>query len=367
MGKNNNNPKEKMSKKEEIDYDKFTQIQGLSVKSVLKKENISQKISEKSEKYEKNSMSNYSKIPEYSNLDIYDLNNPYIIQQEINSKHHKDTKGIKTNFDQRNKNIKIRNKSKLDKENIILKNFMINEDLSDRSLLSKSKINNKSILDLSNNALLNLNKEQNINENNISFDNENNDMENINNKSYDHKNFEIEKFHVIFKSKEKNKGKTNLKIFEKKRPFIFPLKKNVISCFYLNITPQKKIKITSKNLQSTIKIFVIMSLYFFMWLAMAIFINNLVEKYGSSTFSVCILPIFTMFLVKLVFTVNIQFFIMAIVLKFRGKSYLNIVKKPPIEKIVFSALVHPMALDHYESILFYQQYMRYMKFAKLID
>ena len=103
----------------------------------------------------------------------------------------------------------------------------------------------------------------------------------------------------------------------------------------------------------------ILPLYFFMWIMMSIFINNLVEKYGSSTFSVCILPIFTMFLVKLIVTANVQFLIMTIVLWYKGKMYLKVAKKPLLDKIIFAALVHPQALDHFESILFYQEFLRY--------
>lgn len=195
-----------------------------------------------------------------------------------------------------------------------------------------------------------------------------NDINNEINNNFNQKNFIIEMFEIIYISKKKqNKDKkvNVVKIFYQKRPFIFPMKKKLTDCFLINITKQKEIEITTRNFQGMLKSLIIMSLFLFMWFCMAVFINNLVEKYGSSTFSVCILPIFLMFFVKLIVTANVQFFIMAVVLKYKGKAYLNIVKKPPVDKIIFSALVHPMALDHYESILFYREYLRYYRFKDI--
>ena len=41
-----------------------------------------------------------------------------------------------------------------------------------------------------------------------------------------------------------------------------------------------QIKITKKNFQGLLKTSIILALFFFMWFMMAVFINNLVEKYG---------------------------------------------------------------------------------------
>ena len=279
-----------------------------------------------------------------------------------------------TDENQRKNNLSKKRKSKLDKKNMSIKEFVPGD------IIKTDKNNSQEIgnLSLTNNSQLELLSLPRINEE--SLDNTNNTKYNgynCGNLIIENQNFgnveNFENFEILGKEnnfkifgKKVNKIKKIMIIAEKKRTYTLPIKNiNKISCFVVNITVLKYSKVTNKSGQSMTKAFIILLLYVFMWYMMAVFINNLVEKYGSSTFSVCILPIFTMFLVKLIATANVQFFIMAVVLKMYGKSYLNIAKKPILQKILFAGLVHPMALDHYESILFYQEYLRYRKY-KLI-
>jgi len=311
-------------------------------------------------------LKSYSKIPDRS-VSFFNIeDSPHNILNKLCENNNKNNSPIceRTSTHQRKSNMEKKRKSKLEKKNLVIEEeFNIEEDVSSRNLMSKLDLNE-------NNEIV-----ENINENlnKLKENNENNNNNNINNDIIEENNiiitYEIESFEVTYiidenknnkKDKEK-KQKSSMKIFQKNRNFIFPMKKDLVECFIINITGQEKIKITKKNFQGLLKTSIILALFFFMWFMMAVFINNLVEKYGSSTFSVCILPIFIMFFVKLVITANVQFFIMAVILKYRGKRYLNIVRKPLIEKVVFMALVHPMALDHFESILFYQEYLNYRR------
>ena len=78
---------------------------------------------------------------------------------------------------------------------------------------------------------------------------------------------------------------------------------------------------------------------------------------------------------------------MAVILFYKGKNYLNKQTKSPVdiveghfpnipvmvselwrekktiyEMIVFKGLVNPMALDHFQSILFYREYLRNIRY-----
>ena len=272
-------------------------------------------------------------------------------------------RNIKIDNKQRLENLKAKSKSKLDTKNLIVKDFVFEEDNSDRSML-----NNVSQLVINENNNNEENKENkiiayeietfeifypskaNTKSKNIKKNKNNNQNDNISNNEKDN-----------FNNKQ-NKPQKVLKFFYKTRNFTLPVKSIQVDCFVINITENKDIKVRQKNIQSIMKTFIIFLIFFALWILMAVFINNLVEKYGSSTFSVCIMPIFTIFLVNLFFTANIQFFIMAYILKTRGWKYLNTVKKDLIEQVIFMALVHPHALDHYMSIMFYQEYLKYHRY-----
>lgn len=388
LNKDNNNLNQEINKKLEknpqavqIYNSKMTNEKEKEIKDKLFKEIATQKTS---------NLNKYANIPTFQKEDFSPiLNNLEKINNEKNSIK---TPAINSNTDNKNSNyqrlsnLRKKKESKLDKQNLVIKEFKIGESININNNYSNS--NTKNINDVSHNCLLekinevNVNEEENIYSKDDNSINNNDDINNINeindinnndnnlNINFDLKNFIIENFEIIFLSKKEKKNNEKkipsdaMKIFSKNRPFIFPIKQKV-DCFSVTITKEKKIQITNKNIQGLIKILIIMTLYFGMWFMMAVFINNLVEKYGSSTFSVCILPVFTMFFVKLIVTANVQFFIMAVVLKYRGKRYLNIVKKPMVDFIIFKALVHPMALDHFESILFYQEYLKYWRIKQI--
>ncbi len=165
-----------------------------------------------------------------------------------------------------------------------------------------------------------------------------------------------------------NKLKLKVNIYHKKRHFIFAIRKinnKSPECFQIIIKKETKIKLSKFKLKNFLKTIVMFLMFIFLWVMLSFFINELVNKYGDSVFEMCIFPVFYMFLVNLIIVLNLKFLLMTIILYKKGKIYINMQKKPFFDLILFKCLVSPMALDHFESIINYQEYVKNTDFIDI--
>lgn len=172
----------------------------------------------------------------------------------------------------------------------------------------------------------------------------------------ENKKLEKESFREFFKGKKE--GITQLQkkmiISISNRTFVFPIRdSSCISCFKISITEISKINDFLLKFKSSLKIAIVFALYLFLWFYIAIFVQSIYKQYGNNIFKICVMPLISMLFIKLVFVVNLMFFLTNLVLYYKGNTFVNNSKKTPFSKIIFAALVPPPALNHYVAINYF--------------
>jgi hypothetical protein len=301
----------------------------------------------------------------HNNYNFHNLNNENFDFLKLNSKISNDNDNILTN--------KIPNLIEIhkEKEKELNKNYNIIDDIDETNgpkLFKFEKIKRET----------NLIREDFLVPGNSFFDISNFnllDIPEIKKFMYEIENFEInyiiDNYNPLKDKKNHNKNEIKPKneekyiIIDKKRTFPLYIKdRKNITCFYITIKKDIiKSKVKSYSISIFFKSIIILGLFIFINYMMVYYIHELVNSYGNSTFKVCILPVIYMFLINLFVVMNLQILLMAIILKYLGKKYVSVIKNPLKLKILFLALVDKRALVHFESIIFYQEYHKQLKFA----
>lgn len=189
---------------------------------------------------------------------------------------------------------------------------------------------------------------------------EESNFNNENNSSNDYENYytlKIESFSESFLGEKetitqvkKKKMIANIN----KRTFIFPLRElSHISCFKVSITEISVINDFLHRLKSSAKIIIMFAFYLLLWYYIAVFIQSIYKQYGDNIFQICVMPLISMFFIKLVFVVNIMIFVTTLLLHYKGASIVNSSKKNIYWNVIFIALVPPAALNHYMAINYF--------------
>jgi len=172
-------------------------------------------------------------------------------------------------------------------------------------------------------------------------------------------NFQIESFEVFYSSRKINKNKKNYKIFEiKKRNYIFPSNKNIFSCQQVSITNPPVFEYLAILIKSQIKTLIIIFIYLFIWLYLMVFIQSIYKQYGKNIIEICIMPLLSMLIIKLLITINLMLFITTIILYFWGDYFMNTLKLPFITMILFKGLVSPLAFHHYTALKIFRELIK---------
>jgi len=141
------------------------------------------------------------------------------------------------------------------------------------------------------------------------------------------------------------------------RNYIFPIKdSSKISSQTISIIKASVFSNLNNLIKTYTKIILIGTIYLFLWLFIAVFVESIYKQYGNNVFKICVMPLISMLFIKLVFIVNIMLLIATIIIYFRGKAYLNNAKNNIITTIIFQALVPPLALNHFSAITSYQSF-----------
>lgn len=155
------------------------------------------------------------------------------------------------------------------------------------------------------------------------------------------------------------KNNTSKKIVSiKERFFLFPNKEDIFSCFQLSISPIPKLDYIAGVLRSSIKSLIIFAIFIYIWLNLMIFIQVIYKQYGKNIFKICIMPLISMIVIKLLVTFNIMMFLTTIILYYWGDYFLNTIKLPFLANIIFKVLVPPLAFHHYSALNMYRELIK---------
>jgi len=128
-----------------------------------------------------------------------------------------------------------------------------------------------------------------------------------------------------------------------------------IDCFLVRIDSDDKSHLKAKSDTGVlIKGVFLIILYIFLLFFIAVFVRSIFSQYRDKTFKICVMPLISMLIVKLVFVFNIMTFLGCLLLYRYGKSYINSNKKPFILNIYFKIFITPIMLQHFTSLELYK-------------
>jgi len=133
----------------------------------------------------------------------------------------------------------------------------------------------------------------------------------------------------------------------KKRGFLFPSKLNIFSCNQISITNINKLDYISELIRTGIRTSIIIFLYLCMWFYLMVFIQSIYKQYGKNIIKICVMPLISMIIIKLLISFNVMIFMTTVILYFWGDYFLNTIKLPFIMMVIFNGLVPPLAFHHY--------------------
>ena len=193
--------------------------------------------------------------------------------------------------------------------------------------------------------------------------NEPNNKKQITNPNNDNKTnlIQIEKVDdIYFEAKKQIKpGKKYFKIIEtKERTYNHFDKYQIIECFKLQIVNPRSLFDKKSKLMSIIKTVFIFVIFIFLWLNFAIFIQGIYEIYGDNLVFLCVLPLISIFFIKLLISDNISILQTTAFLYFFGKYYTSRRKYGLLQKIALRYFVSPLAFKYYEALFMYQQLLK---------
>lgn len=150
----------------------------------------------------------------------------------------------------------------------------------------------------------------------------------------------------------------------KKRLFLFPIKNNIFTCLQIYITNPPVLDYLANLIKTKIKTLFVIFLYLYIWLYLMVFIQSIYKQFGNNIIQICVMPLVSMVVIKLVINFNIMMFITTIILYFRGDYFINTSKLPLIANILFKGLVPPLAFHHYSALRIYEKLIKNNHFKR---
>ena len=166
-----------------------------------------------------------------------------------------------------------------------------------------------------------------------------------------------------FDADKKNNGPKPKVVTSKERKYNFYFKANndyFPTCFYFSIQNYPNYRNWKAIVKLYIKQSLIFILYAYLLTNITVFIQLIYEQYADNIFKLCIMPLISMLVINLFITSNLQFFLTAIVLYYRGKVFLTIhkLKLSTMDKLLKMIFVNDLAYMHYESIDLYKMILK---------
>ena len=164
---------------------------------------------------------------------------------------------------------------------------------------------------------------------------------------------------IFFEAKEQGKqGKKYLKIFEiKERNYHFYDRYHKIECFKLFIINPRSIFDKNSRVRIFFKSLTIYLLFIFLWCYFAIFIQGIYELYGDNIIYICLSPLISIILFKLLITANFKILVTTAYLYYFGNYYINRRRHGICQKIALRIFASPIAYKYYQALVMFKQYM----------
>lgn len=164
----------------------------------------------------------------------------------------------------------------------------------------------------------------------------------------------LEQFQINFASSKPVKRKPKYFFLNhERRKFSLAESTSDITCEVISIVPLRPVSFYFMKARVYIKIIIIFLLYAILLLLISVMIHGIYKKYGTNIIKICFMPLVTMLVTKLIFVINFFIFIQTLILYYKGKYYLNSLKREFFKNVIFRFFLSPLALNHYDAILSY--------------
>ena len=102
-----------------------------------------------------------------------------------------------------------------------------------------------------------------------------------------------------------------------------------------------------------LKIFIIFGFFLYLWFGIANFIQIIYNKYANNIFELCVIPLITVFLMKIFITFNLLMLKTTLILYYFGQRFMRRRRPSFVGRIAKLLFVNDIAFIHYQAIDIY--------------